>query len=1146
MTTRRILTTPILLFLATGAQSQVKTPPALTTATSATMLQPLTALPANLLPAGKTQGTFHLTGLVRKDRTVVLRWANDQGEMPTEGIRVFRQKVGDAAWKDLTGKKPLGFLQGKAAEKRLDAMPAEEREKLLSYPFGDVQHDPGTRLRALELPKVSISRAKDLSPEKSLKQFRELRAAGKLNRSDLQLMHVRADVDLGMAEALGLTYTDDPGKGQWRYKIQVGLPEGGSVEVDSPKVFNTLEPTPIPQPLSLSAASGNGEVLLNWDETPSDAVAGYNIYRAESPSGPWGRINSDPVKRVELELEDPELALRRSQGIQSGMERMLRPLPEAARTPQKVVEAHRQAISQLDKPGGLPALSAATAKAVKEAVASGRLRPGGRQAPKALYTDSRRTEGNALQNEKTYHYKVTAVDLGGLEQPMETAPIVAGIPKDLEPPLVPGRPMLKAEMAARTDLRTAQAARLKDTRLVTLDQAISAKRPQATTALTPFQLQAQAPGAPTAAASSLSLGDAKRQQLSRTAATMPISALKKLGESAVLRSNADGSVPPALLAWAPSPDPDLKGYEVHRAGADGSFIKLADTTAPEWVDAGLVAGQAYRYAISSIDKLGNVSARSPEGRIEVSDSSLPGRLAISQFTGQVTKEAPAAIPGRRFLRPADRVLASGNLRSAKASILLTKATDSTVAEFHAPKAALVPRAKGQFSSVSAGKAPLAKDLTATPTLELSAVKASALVKPVFRRIERSFNPMLAALVKPKEIHVLLEWAKPVQGFPMDYVIQQAPQKMELVSLPRPSVAFQGGIRGFEALRTAAAPSALNPALSPASGAFSAAGLSPTAKVVPAPKAEVQPLGLVAATPALHAIAARGLVASQGEGLRLSEGRRDHLARLVAKGGPGAFTRVNDSPVTTERFMVTFPAEAAQYGGATFFFRVQSFTKEFGRTVAGPISEPIEVRLPDIVAPPSPAVGSVDLQEGAPGRLDVSLTWTQTAAPDLKGTFVDRQPMNYTLVEGEAKAGSPAGPAERLTSAPVAGLTYTDRKAPAGFQRYTLRSVDATGNLSAPLGSMDVLVPGEPDPAAPTQLALSGNRLTWKAAVDASGYTVWRSFTGQDDDYECISGILGASETAYTLPAEGILHLRVVARSTSGMNTTPSQPLVRTP
>ena len=31
-----------------------------------------------------------------------------------------------------------------------------------------------------------------------------------------------------------------------------------------------------------------------------------------------------------------------------------------------------------------------------------------------------------------------------------------------------------------------------------------------------------------------------------------------------------------------------------------------------------------------------------------------------------------------------------------------------------------------------------------------------------------------------------------------------------------------------------------------------------------------------------------------------------------------------------------------------------------------------------------------------------------------------------------------------------------------------------------------------------------------------------------------------------LPAEGKLHLRVVARSSTGMNTTPSQALLRTP
>jgi fibronectin type 3 domain-containing protein len=1153
MNRRSILATPILFALAAVTQAQVKAPPLTAAGSASVPAQSLT--PANLLPVGKTQGTFHLRGIVRQDRTVVLRWANDQGEMPTEGIRIFRQKVGDSDWKDLTGKKPVGFLQGKAAEKRLRAMPTEDRERILAYPFGDIQHDPITRLRLPDLPKASASRpkamaperAKDLSPEKSLQQFRELRAAGRLNRADLQLMHVRADMDTGLAEVLGLTYTDDPGKGQWRYKLVIALPEGGSVEVVTPKVLNTLEPTPIPQPINLSAASGNGEVLLNWDETPSDVVAGYNVYRAENPGGPWRRLNSDPVKRVQLELEDPEITLRRSRSVQGSMERMLRPLPAAARTPQKVMEAQRLAVEQAQKPGGLVELSPAASRTIKDAVASGRLRPGGLQAPRSLYTDSRHTEGNVLQDEKTYQYRVTAVDLGGLEQPMDTAPVVAGIPKDLEPPQVPGQPMLKSEMAARTDLHAAQAARLKDTRLVALNQTVVAKLPKAAPSYSAFSTPAAPAAAAAPMAGNLSLGEAKRMQLSRTAATMPVSALQKLGEAAVLHSNPDGSVPPAALAWSPSPDADLKGYEVHRATGSGAFTKVADTTAAEWTDTGLDVGQAYRYAICSVDKLGNVSARSPEGRLEVSDSSLPGRLAIAQLTGQLTKDAPVSIPARRFLRPADRMMASGSLRSTKAPIQQVKTTEPTLSTFHAPASAPAPKVKARFIGVSATRAPLAKNLATVSASDTSTLKVSALVKPTFRRIERSFNPMLAALTAPKELHVLLEWVKPVQGFPMEYVITQAPQRMEAVSILRPTVAFATGLHGFEALRATVAPTALRPA-----GAINMAPAAPaptvlsTAALPTAHATSASSHALLVTTSALHAQAARGLVTSTATGLHIAENRRDQMTKLVPATGPGTFTRASEAPVTTERFIVTFPAEVAQYGGATFYFRVQSFTKEFGRTVEGPVSAPIEVRLPDIVPPPSPTVGAVDLQEGAAGSLDVALTWTQSPAKDFAGTLVDRQPMAYTLVEGEAKATGSAGPAERITATPITGLAYTDKKAPAGYQRYTLRSVDATGNISEPLGSMDVLVPGEPVPGAPTQLALSGNRLVWKAAPDAVGYTVWRSFSGLDEDYACISGILGSTETSFVLPAEGTLHLRVVARSASGMNTTPSQPLVRTP
>jgi len=696
--------------------------------------------------------------------------------------------------------------------------------------------------------------------------------------------------------------------------------------------------------------------------------------------------------------------------------------------------------------------------------------------------------------------------------------------------------MLKTEMAARVDLHAAQSARLKDTQLVALNQSVMAKLPKTAASYSAYQAPTALAGAAAAApapTSHLSLGEAKRLQLSRTAATMPVAALQKLGDAAVLHSNPDGTVPPALLAWSPAPDPDLKGYEVHRATGSGPFSKVADTTAAECTDTGLEAGQSYRYAICSVDKLGNVSARSPEGRLEVSDSSLPGRLAIGQFTGQVTKDAPLSIPIRRFTRPSDRVMASGSLRSSKAAILHAKGTEPTLSTFHAPATTRAPRAKSTFTGVSAAKVPMAKELAAAPAINLSALKVSALVQPRFRVVARSFNPMLAPLAAPKEIHVLLEWVKPVQGFPMEYVISQAPQRMETVSTQRPTIAFHAGLKAFD--------------LRPSTPA-AVATIHPTAPIGPRVMAATAPAapGLLLATPALHTQASRGLVLSSATGLRLSEGRKEQMTRLVPATGPGIFTRVNEAPVTTEKFIVTFPAEAAQYGGATFYFRVQSFTKEFGRTVEGPVSAPIEVRLPDIVAPPSPTVGAIDLQEGAADSLDASLTWTQTPAKDLVGTLVDRQPMNFTLVEGEAKASSPAGPVEHITAAPIAGLAFKVVKAPVGYQRYTLRSVDATGNISEPQGFMDILVPGEPVPGAPTQLVLTGNRLAWKAAPDAAGYTIWRSFSGQDDDYVCISGILSASDTSFVLPVEGTLHLRVLARSASGMNTTPSQPLVRTP
>ena len=1115
-------------------------------AASPVMLEPAISVPVDLLPAGKTQGTFLLNGLVRPDQSVLLRWANDQGEMPTEGVSVFRQRVGDTTWKDLTGSRRITFMTGKAAQKRLDKMQADTREDLLGFAFGDVQHDPATRLRSTLVPAKGPKRAKDLTPEDSARQFRDLRLAGRLSRGDLQLLSARADLESDVAEVLGLTYVDEPGRGQWRYKIVVTLPEGGTVEAICPKVFDRSVPTEVPQPLNLSASSGNGEVLLNWDEAPSDVVAGYNIYRKGAQREAWTRINVDPVKKVTLDLEDPATSLKRAVALQASMSRSLRPLPAGARTPQKVQEAYAQAVKETTDPKALKALPPSVEQAIQSAVAAGKLRPAGPQAPVSAYTDSRRSLGSrirqeALQDEHTYQYKVTAVDIGGLEQPLATAPVVEGTPRDLEPPRTPGKPILKAEAEALTQLQERQQTRLKDPRLL---QADTHARSLATVPLTPFQLapppvEASVLHAPAPPALQR---DAQRLQLSRVASTMPVAALRKVTEAAVLHSQPDGSAPPAPLTWASSPDGDLKQYEVYRATGQGPFSKVAEVVDPAWTDTTLEVGQAYRYTVAAVDRLGNVSTRSPEGRVEVSDSGLPARLAVLPPASKVSEELPTATAHRRLARPLGRVQAAGSLwpqGTGRFQVQVQKAgSEPMVLAYHAPKLQAAPRTHGFRPVAKVAAVSQLKALAPTPKA-LDSLQPSHLMKPTVRPIARSLNPMLALPPTPKELFVLLEWARPVQGFPMEYDIQQAPRLMDVVSVPRPPVQHLNVLRGWASMR----------APMTARGGVAEVAPKATPQLATAPAPHADPLALtsrLATTPQLHASVAKGLVAAQGGGLRLSDVRLNQQASLQVKLGPGPFARINETPVTAERFVTSFPAEVAQYGGATFYFRIKASTREFGRRVEGPMGEPIEVRLPDIVPPPSPMVGSIDLREGQGSRLDVALSWTQISVPDLAGFLVDRQAMAFTLVEGEAHPGAALGTAARLTSAPVSALTYLDARPPAGYQRYTLRSVDKTGNISEPLGSLDVVVPGEPMPGAPTQVALAGDQLSWHAAEDAAGYTIWRSFTGQDADYVCISGLLGPTVTHFGLPAEGRLHLKVVARSPSGMNQTASVPVIRTP
>lgn len=74
---------------------------------------------------------------------------------------------------------------------------------------------------------------------------------------------------------------------------------------------------------------------------------------------------------------------------------------------------------------------------------------------------------------------------------------------------------------------------------------------------------------------------------------------------------AVASIQSIELAWERNTEPDLAGYRVYRAAPDGNFERMIDAlSTPSYSDRKIESGKRYRYAVSSVDKLGNESQMS--------------------------------------------------------------------------------------------------------------------------------------------------------------------------------------------------------------------------------------------------------------------------------------------------------------------------------------------------------------------------------------------------------------------------------------------------------------------------------------------------------------------------------------------------------
>ncbi len=66
------------------------------------------------------------------------------------------------------------------------------------------------------------------------------------------------------------------------------------------------------------------------------------------------------------------------------------------------------------------------------------------------------------------------------------------------------------------------------------------------------------------------------------------------------------------LSWERNTEADLAGYAVYRSAEEQGFRKITDLVAiPSFSDRGVERGKRYRYAVSSVDRNGNESQRSP-------------------------------------------------------------------------------------------------------------------------------------------------------------------------------------------------------------------------------------------------------------------------------------------------------------------------------------------------------------------------------------------------------------------------------------------------------------------------------------------------------------------------------------------------------
>lgn len=199
----------------------------------------------------------------------------------------------------------------------------------------------------------------------------------------------------------------------------------------------------------------------------------------------------------------------------------------------------------------------------------------------------------------------------------------------------------------------------------------------------------------------------------------------------------------------------------------------------------------------------------------------------------------------------------------------------------------------------------------------------------------------------------------------------------------------------------------------------------------------------------------------------------------------------------------------------------------------PLSDTVNVKLPDMVPPQQPVLTGLKAENGA-----IVLSWASPPSNDVAG---------YQIYRGEAD-GKLASVNDTLLAANV--LTYRDAKVKAGVvYRYAVGAVDRSGNRGALSDVQSTVTYAAVEPVAPSALRLDKTgapwRLVWQASDKATGFIAYVA-TGRDGDYHQVGTLIAKRSVGVQMPSATPFWYRIQAVFPGGAVSALSDPIAVAP